>query len=99
MDRLRRMAHSRLNRRCWLDVVRVAAMQAKIAVNYLLKGYQAEMPNTVMTANDPMEMIGGAGNAMPFTTEWFHVMSLPDCLVCGTPGNLTVDLSEVLDKS
>ena len=51
-------------------------MQAKIAVNYLLKGYQTEMPNTVMTANDPIELIDGAGNAMPFTTEWFRVNEL-----------------------
>ena len=80
----------------WLDVVSVAAKQAKLALNFLLHGQGSQAPNTVVTANEVMELIDSA-RVRPFTTEWLRVNALDNCLVCGQPSDLTVDLSDILE--
>ncbi len=69
----------------WLHVVRVAASQADIALNYLLRNTQVhwDMPtNTVILANKALEIYEGR-MASPYSAEWVDVPPNPDCLVCG----------------
>lgn len=80
----------------WLDVVSVAAKQAKLAVNFLLHGQGTQAANTVVTANEVMALIDTT-RVRPFTTEWLRVNALDNCLVCGHPNDLAVDLDEMLD--
>lgn len=70
----------------WLHVVRVAAAQADMALNYLLEGtsaHRALPANTVVLANTFLEIYEGEP-ALPYTAEWIAVPRNPACLVCGT---------------
>jgi molybdopterin/thiamine biosynthesis adenylyltransferase len=69
----------------WLHVVRVAAIQADMALNHLLvdTAVHRTMPaNTLIMANTQIEIYEGR-TALPHTTEWVSVPRNPDCLVCG----------------
>jgi molybdopterin/thiamine biosynthesis adenylyltransferase len=69
----------------WLHVVRVASVQADIAVNELLAGSAAheEMPgNTVIMANRHMEIMEGVVSR-PYTAVWTNIPRDQECLVCG----------------
>ncbi len=69
----------------WLHVVRVAAAQADLALNELLRGTAAhrQMPaNTVILANTALEILNGQ-ISQPYTAEWVQIERDPACLVCG----------------
>lgn len=69
----------------WLHVVRVAAAQADLALNELLRGTDAhrQMPaNTVILANVSLEILNGQ-ISQPYTAEWVQIERDPACLVCG----------------
>ncbi|MBN2304101.1 MAG: ThiF family adenylyltransferase [Anaerolineae bacterium] len=68
----------------WLHVVRVASVQADLALNHLLLDTEAyrKMPgNTVVMANTHLEIYEGRV-ALPYTAEWVSVPRNPECLVC-----------------
>ena len=70
----------------WLDVVRVAAVQADVALGHLLaptEQRQALPANTVILANTYLEIFEGQ-TALPYTAEWITVERNPQCLVCGS---------------
>jgi len=74
----------------WLHVVRVASVQADIALNALLRGLLAhrEMPaNTVVLANTRLEIYEG-WTTLPYGAEWVNVPRNPECLVCGQKGRM-----------
>jgi molybdopterin/thiamine biosynthesis adenylyltransferase len=69
----------------WLHVVRVAAAQADLTLNELLRGtsaYKAMPANTVIMANLALEILNGQVN-QPYTAEWVNIERDPHCLVCG----------------
>ena len=69
----------------WLHVVRVAATQADLALNELLRGTDqyVEMPgNTVILANRALEIVAGR-TTLPFSAEWVTIPRERDCLECG----------------
>lgn len=69
----------------WLHVVKVAAIQADLALNELLAGTTASeaMPaNTIIIANNTLEIIEGQVN-QPHTALWVDIPRDPQCLVCG----------------
>ncbi len=69
----------------WLHVTRVAAAQAQLALNELLRGCPAHAPlpgNTVILANRELEIIEGQ-MTLPQGAIWATVERKPDCLVCG----------------
>jgi molybdopterin/thiamine biosynthesis adenylyltransferase len=71
----------------WLHVVRVASVQADMALNELLAGTDAgkTMPgNTVILANAALEIIDGQ-TSLPYTAVWVNIERNPHCLVCGEP--------------
>jgi molybdopterin/thiamine biosynthesis adenylyltransferase len=69
----------------WMHVVRVAAAQADMALNELLRGadaYRAMPGNTVILANAALEILDGE-TSLPHTALWATVERDPDCMVCG----------------
>ncbi len=69
----------------WLHVVRIASVQADMALNELLNGteiYRAMPGNTVILANTALEIVTGE-IALPYTAVWATVERNPHCLVCG----------------
>ncbi|MCY3719682.1 MAG: ThiF family adenylyltransferase [Anaerolineaceae bacterium] len=69
----------------WLHVTRVAAAQAQLALNELLRGSPAheQLPgNTVLLANRGLEIIEGQ-LTLPQGAIWATIERKPDCLVCG----------------
>ncbi len=86
----------------WLHVVRVAASQADMALNYLLMdtdAYRALPANTVVLANTYLEVYEGQ-IVLPYTAEWVTVPRNPECLVCGhlhraTAGEASVSLDDL----
>ena len=69
----------------WLDVVRVAAVQADIALGHLLAptGQRRPLPaNTVILANTYLEIFEGQ-TTLPYSAEWLNVERNAQCLVCG----------------
>jgi hypothetical protein len=69
----------------WLDVVRVAAAQADMALSVLLRGTEAAKPfpaNTVIVANTLLEIVDGQ-HTPPFSAVWVNIERDPACLVCG----------------
>lgn len=69
----------------WLHVVRVASVQADVALNLLLSGTDAhrDLPgNTVILANNALEIIEGELTP-PYSAVWATITRDPDCLVCG----------------
>jgi molybdopterin/thiamine biosynthesis adenylyltransferase len=70
----------------WLHVVRVAAIQADLALNHLLADTPAHWPlpaNTIVQANTYLEIYQGK-IALPHSAEWVSVPRNPACLVCGS---------------
>ena len=71
----------------WLHVVRVASVQADMALNELLTGteiYRSMPGNTVLLANTALEIISGEISP-PYSAVWVTVERDPHCLVCGHP--------------
>lgn len=71
----------------WLHVVRVASVQADMALNELLAGtdvYKTMPANTVILANTSIEIIDGQ-TSLPYTAVWVNIERDPNCLVCGEP--------------
>ena len=69
----------------WMHVVRVASVQADLALNELLRdsAIHKDMPgNTVILANVALEILNG-DVSLPQTALWATVERDPDCLVCG----------------
>jgi molybdopterin/thiamine biosynthesis adenylyltransferase len=69
----------------WLHVVRVAAAQADMTLNELLREteiYRALPGNTVILANTALEIIDGE-TSLPYTAVWATIERDPHCLVCG----------------
>lgn len=69
----------------WLHVVRVAATQADLALNELLRGTEGyvQMPgNTVILANRALEIVEGHVT-LPYSAEWVTIPRELDCLECG----------------
>jgi len=69
----------------WLHVARIAATQADVVLNHLLRGtaVHQDMPaNTVILANTYLEIYEGR-TALPYSAEWVDVPRNPECLVCG----------------
>ncbi len=76
----------------WLHVVRVASVQADMALNELLIGtpIHRELPaNTVILANVAMEIMTGV-HVPPYSAQWIDIPRDPECLVCG--GSASVDV-------
>ena len=69
----------------WVNVTKVAGIQADMIINELLLGTSAhvEMPgNTLLVTNTYMDIIEGQENE-PHTGLWIEIERDPDCLVCG----------------
>ena len=69
----------------WVNVTKVAGIQADMIINELLRGTSAhvEMPgNTLLVANTYMDIIEGQENE-PHTGLWIEIERDSDCLVCG----------------
>jgi molybdopterin/thiamine biosynthesis adenylyltransferase len=69
----------------WLHVVRIAATQADMALNFLLEDTSAhrDLPtNTVVLANTRLEIYEGRITP-PYSAEWVTVPRNLGCLVCG----------------
>ncbi len=78
----------------WLHVVRVASVQADLALNELLVGqpiHRAYPANTVILANVAMEIYEGQV-VQPYSAQWVNVARDPACLVCGS-GEVAEELS------
>ncbi len=68
----------------WLHVVRVASVQADLALNELLQGtdqYRRMPGNTVILANRPLEIFQGRITP-PYGAEWITIARDPACLEC-----------------
>ena len=69
----------------WLDVVRIAAAQGDMALNWLLRDTDVYKPlpaNTVVMANTALEIMDGEITP-PYSAVWVDIQRDPDCLVCG----------------
>ena len=69
----------------WVNVTKVAGIQADLIINELLRGTAAHQPtpaNTLIVANTATEIIEGQVND-PHTGIWIDIGRDPDCLVCG----------------
>jgi molybdopterin/thiamine biosynthesis adenylyltransferase len=69
----------------WLHVVKVATVQADIALNELLADsemYQSLPANTIIMANRAIEIADGQVSP-PHTALWVDIARDPECLVCG----------------
>ncbi len=74
----------------WLHVVRVAAVQADLALNELLRPtpqYRRMPGNTVILANRALEIFEGKVTP-PYGAEWVTIARDPQCLECGQRGRL-----------
>jgi molybdopterin/thiamine biosynthesis adenylyltransferase len=80
----------------WLHVVRVAAVQADIALNELLAGtnvYETMPGNTLIMANKAIEILDGHISP-PHTAIWVNIARDPHCLVCGEEARRRSDLAK-----
>jgi molybdopterin/thiamine biosynthesis adenylyltransferase len=80
----------------WLHVVRVASVQADLALNELLRGtdqYHRMPGNTVILANRPLEIFEG-NITPPYGAEWVNVPREADCLECGYRHRLEEDTAD-----
>lgn len=69
----------------WLDVVRIAAAQGDMALNWLLRDtdvYKPPPANTVVMANTALEITEGEITP-PYSAVWVNIQRDPNCLVCG----------------
>lgn len=83
----------------WLHVLRVATVQADLALNELLRGtdvYQKMPANTIIMANRELEIIDGQVNP-PHTSVWVNIERDPNCLICGDSVRRDVLAQERLD--
>ncbi|MBN2472141.1 MAG: ThiF family adenylyltransferase [Anaerolineae bacterium] len=74
----------------WLHVVRIASVQADLALNELLRQteqYRRMPGNTVILANRPLEVFEGKITP-PYGAEWINIPRDPNCLECGQRGRL-----------
>lgn len=79
----------------WLHVTRIAAAQADMALNELLRGttLYRELPgNTVILANVAMEILTGMV-VPPYSAQWLTLVRDPQCYVCGQGSQAGDDLS------
>jgi molybdopterin/thiamine biosynthesis adenylyltransferase len=79
----------------WLHVMSVAAVQADLSLNELMRGtslHKAMPGNTIIMANSQMEILDGTVSD-PHTSVWVTIERDPDCLVCGAAAKL-VDRGE-----
>lgn len=79
----------------WLHVVRVASVQANLALNELLRGtnvYEQMPANTLIQANKAIEILDGE-ISQPHTAVWINVERDPACLVCGDEARRRTDLA------
>lgn len=77
----------------YLHVVRVASVQADMALNDLLSGTDnhRDLPgNTVILANTALEILSGTLTP-PYGAVWVTVDRDPECLVCGGRSALATD--------
>ena len=84
----------------WLHVVRIATVQADLALNELLIGqpiHRTYPANTVILANVEMEIFNGV-KTQPYGAVWVNVERNPQCLVCGTKRKLQADTGLSLDE-
>ncbi|MBO9308379.1 MAG: ThiF family adenylyltransferase [Chloroflexi bacterium] len=82
----------------YLHVVRVAATQADMALNFLLKGqpiYREYPANTVVLANAPLEIFEGR-TVPPYSAQWLNIPRDPHCLVCGVPEQSALPLESLV---
>ncbi|MBC7811500.1 MAG: ThiF family adenylyltransferase [Burkholderiales bacterium] len=82
----------------WLHVLRVATVQADLALNELLRDtnvYQTMPANTIILANRELEIIDGQVNA-PYTSVWVNIERDPHCLICGD--KMQRDTSEASER-
>lgn len=82
----------------WLHVVKVAAIQADLVLNELLKGTDAaeRMPgNTLIIANNALEIMEGQVSP-PHTSLWVDIQRDPECLVCGNRARLAAREEEAV---
>lgn len=75
----------------WLHVVKVATVQADMALEELLHDDNDDKPwpypgNTLIMANEPMEIIDGQLSP-PHTSLWANIQRDPYCMVCGDQVN------------
>ncbi len=85
----------------WLHVVRVAATQADLALNELLRGtaQHVQMPgNTVILANRALEVVAGRVTP-PYGAEWVTIPREEDCLECGHLRRLRAEAEAAPDLS
>lgn len=83
----------------WLHVVRVAATQADMVLNTLLRHSPAHRPlpaNTVILANHAIEIFEGQVTP-PYSAEWVKIERDPNCLVCGGRGTASQQAALSLD--
>lgn len=66
----------------WLHVVRVASAQADLTIQYLLGSDDGLPANTVILANNAIEIIEGT-TTPPYGAIWIDIERDPACLVCG----------------
>jgi len=82
----------------YLHVVRVAATQADMALNFLLEGqpiYREYPANTVILANVPLEIFEGI-TVPPYSAQWLNIPRDPHCLVCGAPEQSALSLESLV---
>jgi hypothetical protein len=90
----------------WLHVVRVASVQADLALNELLEGtaVHRDMPaNTVILANTALEILTGELTP-PYSAVWVDIERDPNCLVCGDAARhqetqADLSLTDLMDAS
>jgi hypothetical protein len=85
----------------WLHVVRVASVQADMALNDLLSEtllHRSHPGNTVILTNSALEILTGQVTP-PYGALWITVERDPDCMVCGWRGQsqVTQDTAVSLD--
>ncbi len=85
----------------WIQVVKIAAIQADLILNELLRGTDAseEMPgNTIIIANNALEIVEGQENE-PHTAVWVNVGRDTECLVCGDKARRAANLSDESEEA
>jgi len=85
----------------WLHVVRVASVQADMALNELLSGteiYRSMPGNTVLLANSALEIVSGEISP-PHSSLWVTVERDPHCLVCGNPALQSASLEDLVEMT
>lgn len=85
----------------WLHVVRVASVQADVALHYLLHSDDRLPANTAILANRSIEIIEGT-TTPPYGAIWADIERDPTCLVCGgqfDQADDTLSLDDLADNA